>query len=155
MSKKYLLKRFQFLVFLPCLLCGIIIISSCNNKSSPCGDPAPTIMQIALVDHNDSLLIGKKYIPDSIQLIAGNKKLNITVEKGFIIVNYGSLEIYNSDNYFLYLSKADTDTLNIQVNDVYNKDCDNYYPELGAFQYNFKTISPDTYNKFVFKIIKE
>ena len=155
MSKKYLLKRFQFRFFLPCLLGGIIIVSSCSNKSSPCGDPAPTIMQIALVDQNDSLLIGKKYLPDSIQLIAGNKKLNITVENGFIIVNYGSLEIYNSDNYFLYLSKADTDTLNIQVNDPYNNDCGIYYPELGTFQYNFKSISPDTYNKSVFKILKE
>jgi hypothetical protein len=132
----------------------ILIFSSCSKKATPCGDPAPTFIQIGLVDNNDSLVIGKKYDPDSIKLNVDGKNVNVYFSKGYMIINYDGYDIYNNMNYLLYLSKTDVDTLTLKVH-RYESECWSYYDEFGGLTYNSKIISPVSYNKFEFKIIKE
>jgi hypothetical protein len=141
-----------FQLLLSFILFGVFIFSSCNEKHAQCGDPADPVIQIALVDQNDSLLIGRKYHPDSIRLTVDNKTLYMDIEQGYIFLNSCILDAYNNDNYFLYLSKSDTDTLNLQIL-KYEGVCGTYYG-FGGLKYNSKEISPVFYNKYVFKIIK-
>ena len=154
MSIKSLHKYFQIHHLFPLILVVMVIFSSCRKKTTPCGDPAPTLIDIGLVDKNDSLLIGNKYNPDSIKLIVDEKNVDVYVHKGYISINYAGLYIYNNMNFFLYLSKTDVDTLNLKVH-RYESECWNYYEEFGGLTYNSKIISPVSYNEFEYKIIKE
>jgi len=146
---------FQIHHLLPFLLGIMLIFSSCNKKTMPCGDlvPVPTLIQIGLVDKNDSILIGNKYDPDSIKLSVDEKNVTVYFYKGYMSINYYGFDIYNNKNYFLYLSNTDGDTLNLKVL-RYESECGSYY-EFDGLTYNSKVISPVPYNKFVFKIIKE
>jgi hypothetical protein len=144
---------FQIHHLLPFLLGIMLIFSSCSKKTTPCGDPAPTLIDIGLVDKSDSLLIGNKYDPDSIKFYVGEKRVYVGFYKGYMSINYNGFDIYNNMNCFLYLSKTDVDTLTLKVL-RYESECGSYY-EFDGLTYNSKVISPVPYNKFVFKIIKE
>ena len=144
----------QFLQLFLFILGVMVIFSSCRKKTTTCGDPAPTLIDIGLVDKSDSLLIGNKYDPDSIKFYVGEKRVYVGFYKGYMSINYNGFDIYNNMNFFLYLSKTDVDTLTLKVL-RYDSECWNYYDEFGGLTYNSKVISPVLYNKFVFKIIKE
>jgi hypothetical protein len=154
MSIKIFNRNYKFRQLLPLILGLISIFSSCSKKTSPCGDPAPTIIQIGLVDRNDSLLIGKMYDPDSIKFCVGEKRIFVGFYKGYMSINYNGFEVYNNMNCFLYLSKTDVDTLTFKVL-RYDSECWNYYNEFDGLTYNSKLISPLSVDKSVFKIIKE
>jgi len=134
------------------LLVFLFLFSSCRNKPLPCGDPPPAFVRIILTDQHDSLLVGKKYNPDSISLMANHEKISLSVEKGIITLHYAGLEKYNSENYWLTLSKTDTDTLRLTVTKHSGSCWD--YDEFSNLVYNSATVSPVSYDKFVFKIVK-
>ena len=155
MSNTKFTKDFQLQLLFPFILGVMMVFPSCNKKSvPPCGDPAPTIIQIGLVDRNDSLLIGNIYDPDSINFYVGEKRVFVGFYKGYMSINYNGFDIYNNMNCFLYLSKTDVDTLTLKVL-RYDSQCWNYYNEFAGLTYNSKLISPVPYDKFVFKVIKE
>jgi len=155
MSNIKFTKYFKLQLLFPFILGVMMVFPSCNKRSvPPCGDPAPTIIQIALVDRNDSLLIGNIYDPDSIKLFVGEKRVFVGFYKGYMSINYNGFDIYNKMNYFLYLSKTEEDTLTLKVN-RYESECWGYYDEFDGLTYNSKLISPIPYDKFVFKVIKE
>lgn len=135
------------------LLQPFLFLNSCrNDKSQPlCGDPIPTSLQIYLVDKNDSLVIGRKYDPDSIRFTVNNKNIDIQILQGRIYFAYPDLEEFNSMKYLLSLSKNDTDTVNLVVYHNYVEDCGNYYG-VGSLSYNSKPIEPVT--GLVYKIVK-
>ncbi len=112
---------------------------------------SPTKVAICLVDHNDSLLIGKKYNQDSIKLTVNNTMVDIHFSNGTISFVYPGLEEYNNLNYTLHLSKSDNDTVNLVVNHQYIEDCGNYYG-ITSLSYNSKLIEPSA--GFVYKIVK-
>jgi len=135
------------------LLQPFLFLNSCrNDKSQPlCGDPIPTSLQIYLVDKNDSLLIGRKYDPDSIRLTVKNENIDIQISQGRIYFSYPDLVEFNSMNYLISLSKNDIDTINLTVYHNYVEDCgDNY--GVGSLSYNSKPIEPIT--GLVYKIVK-
>lgn len=134
----------------PFISCGLLLFFSCGHYG-PC-DPSPRMMAIELVDGHDSLLIGKKYLPDSIRLTVDNNNLSIKVQFGQIQILYAGLDIYNDANYFLYLSKSTTDTLRLTVSKHHNK-CGDYY-DFDGLTYNSKNISPVPNTDIVFKIKK-
>jgi len=131
----------------------LILLNSCNNnhKQPLCGDPIPSSVEIFLVDNNDSLLIGKKYNPDSIKLTVNNKMVDIHCTNGRISFVYTNMEEYNNLNYILYLSKTDEDTISLIVNHQYIEDC-GYYYGITSLSYNSKQIEP--LNGLVYKIVK-
>jgi len=153
MSIKMFKIYFQFHHLIPILLSVTLALSSCSKKAEPCGDPSSASIQIDLVDKNDSLLIGKKYDPDSIKMNVEGKNVSIYIYEGHMEIDYSGFDIYNNRNYFLYLSKTDTDTLNLKVLSYENKCWSSY--GFSGLTYNSKVISPVSYNKFLFKIIKE
>jgi hypothetical protein len=151
---KKITKSFRIHLLFPFFLGGACIFSSCIEKIVNCDDPAPTFIRITLVDKNDSLLIGTKYFPDSIHLTVNNEIIPFSIGGGSVWIYYSGLEVYNNDNYLLYLSKDDTDTLNLRVYSYHTHDCGNYY-DFGGLKYNFRDISPGTYDHTSFKVIKD
>ena len=135
------------------LLQSLIFQNSCRNdqKQQLCGDPIPSILEIQLVDKNDSLIIGKKYSQDSIKLTVNNKNVDIQVSHGIISFVYPNLEEFNNFNYIISLSAIDTDTINLIVYHNYVEDCGNYYG-VQSISYNTKLIEPIT--GLVYKIVK-
>jgi hypothetical protein len=139
-------KTMLFFVF-----AGLWIFQSCEPKPhSLCGDPPPQYIGVALVDSNDNLLIGPVYNPDSIKLTLDNKPLEIHFDKGYIVIYYGGMDIYNLRNYLLYLNYKDTDTLNLAVSGHYDDQCGSYY-YFSGLKYNSKTVGG--YHLY-YKIIK-
>ena len=141
-----------FILFTAILLSSALFIS-CSNKSKEelCGDPLPVYLHFYLVDKNDSLLIGTKYDPDSIKLTVENKSINLSFDHGSIFFNYQILEEYNHSNYYLFLSKTDSDTINLVVNHKWDGACGPYYG-VTTFSYNSTPISHIT--GLTYKIIK-
>jgi hypothetical protein len=131
----------------------LVFLSSCENRSKQqlCGDPGPVIVGIWLVDKNDSSLVGKKYDPDSIRLSVENMSIDLQFDHGEIIFNYSSLEPFNKSTYYLILSKTETDTIKLVVNQQNDGDCGPYY-SIDKFSYNSSTISKMT--AWTYKIIK-
>jgi hypothetical protein len=146
---------FQIKPYFGFMLVIMVVFQSCKDKTnSNCGDPVPTVIQIGLVDANDSLLIGGTYNPDSIHLMVQDSNINISIDKGWMSLYYDGLEIYNNVNFLLYLSTEDVDTLTFKVT-KYPSDCFVFSYEFGGMTYNSKTISHEANNTYVYKIIKE
>jgi|WetSurMetagenome_2_1015567.scaffolds.fasta_scaffold48553_2 hypothetical protein len=137
----------------PCLCLVPVLLLSCVRKPVNCGDPAQTTLAIALVDQNDSLLIGKKYAPDSIYLYLNEDLVPIEIYQGFILVSYSQPKALLNVNLFLYLSATDTDTLRMGVSTVNHDDCPTYWV-FNGLDYNGTARSPEPQNLHEFLIIK-
>lgn len=148
------MKKISAINFPILLISFLPLLDSCHKGENNCGDPPGSFIQIILVDKNDSLLVGRKFDPDSVNLSVNNKLIMLSIYRGIITFNYNLGEQYNKDNYLLFLSKFDTDTINLTVNHYYNGNCWDYY-KFNNFKYNFVNIASVPYNDHCFKIIKE
>jgi hypothetical protein len=152
------LKHYQTPLLLPIIFAALLIVFSCSKKSVPCGDPVPSLIEIALVDKNDSLLIGKKYDPDTIKLWGYIKDQRQdfygNFNEGYITIFYSwDQGLDYTDNFYMYLSKDDIDTVNLKSS-VRQNNCGNFY-DLQGVRYNSKEVVPITYNKFRYNIRKD
>jgi hypothetical protein len=133
---------------------GTLVLLSCVRKPVICGDPVPSTLEIALVDQNDSLLIGKKYAPDSIYLYLNDELVPIEIYQGFILVEYGQPKTFLNVNLFLFLSANDTDTLRMLVTTVNHDDCPTSWV-FNGLDYNGRARTPDPQNLHEFRIKKD
>ena len=141
------------LILLGVLISSVFILASCRDSYVICGDPPYYQIQLTLVDQNDSLLIGSKYNKDSIRLTVDTDHLVTYIQKGILMIDFAGFEKYNAKDYLLYLSKEDTDTLNMDV-DVHYGPCGDPYWVFKVLKYNSKTITPVPGDNKLFKIIK-
>ena len=153
-NNNHTMKRITFLRDIGIMIIFLFLAFSCkHNKEQPeCGDPAPTLCNVVLVDKNDSILIGKKYSQDSVNLTLNDKKLNFYIYNGIITINFDTLQSHSGDNYILYLNFTDQDTLNLFVRTVNTTDCGSFRT-LDSLDYNGKHIVP-TQNKLTYRVQK-
>jgi hypothetical protein len=146
--KKMTRKKRGYFLFL-IVFGGTFLLTSCPGRFIHCGDPEISCIRIMLVDKNDSNLIGKRYDPDSISLSVNHQSIAMDVENGSILIYFPGLQVHNSENYLLYLSKEDTDTLNLRVYEYSTKDCGTYF-DFGGMKYNSADVSsiPGDYSSF-------
>jgi hypothetical protein len=116
-----------------------LFILSCYQPE--CSDPRQAKILLTLTDSNDSVLIGKKYDPDSIRLSINNSRLYIYITKGVIVLNYYDWIKYNPEDYILYLSKEDQDTMNLSIRTEFYEECGGYN-YIDSLLYNHKLIYP-------------
>jgi hypothetical protein len=138
------------------LISGFFFLVSCDflNVKPNCGDPPYTGIDLLLVDARDSLVIGKKYNPDSIRLSVKDVPIEMAVQNGVIHLNYSYFTQYNDENFILYLSKADQDTLNFIINKYNNGECGTVL-SVGSFHYNKALLSPDPNgNNYTYRVVK-
>jgi hypothetical protein len=82
-----------------------------------------------------------------------NKTLQISIYKGELKVFYSGFDAYNDLNYYLYLSRTDTDTINLKIL-MNNTTCGPEY-HCNELKYNSKVITPEPNTYLVYKIHKE
>jgi hypothetical protein len=147
------MKRFYFSPIASVLFILFIMSGACtHDKVQPeCGDPKPASCNIILVDNNDSTLIGTKYVQDSVELTLNGKKINYYIYNGIITINFDTLQNHSADNYILYLTYSDQDTLNLLISTVNTQNCGSYL-NMDAVHYNGSDIPPN--QNFTFKVHK-
>jgi hypothetical protein len=133
------------------LIAGLFltVLWACNR---PKCFPEPNGVAIFLVDSAGNNLVGSRYNKDTIRLILPDQTLRNITEDVFISFIYSGFQKYNGSNYLLYLSKSDTDTLNLTVEEK-STSCGPEY-HCTEFRYNSKVVQAEPNSYLQYKIVK-
>jgi len=127
------------------LLLFPILVLSCGQESPDCGDPISMNCEILIIDHNDSLLVGKNYHPDSILLYHNEDTIDLWFDNGIVGFIYADKRLDNQD-FILYLDYTDQDTITIHLKEV-TSHCRTTWL-LDTFKFNSHVIQPFTANDY-------
>ena len=152
------LKQILFIFFV------IILHYRCNPDCRGEGLVVPLI-SFSIMDTAENDLIGNGlYDPFFIELrTTDNDKIQLNFEESVIphrvyISNYNtSLEALNDSDYFLHLSNSDTDTIRMNVTQMFDQ-CDNPYYESNSFTHNGILLNESIFSNSIeshFILIKE
>lgn len=143
----------KLLCILNRMVCRFELCRLWGNYVPPKCFPPPNGISIYFADTNGNNLIGMKYSKDSIRLAVSNVNLDILRSNTFLSFLCSGFDNYNDLNYYLYLSKSDTDTINMTVTKE-NTNCGTEY-HCTEFKYNSKIITAEPNSYLQYKIVKK